>query len=134
MAVSGQVGRQELDGDRLEAGIGGLVDHAHAALTKLADNLIQPEGGAWRKWHGKGKYIAGPSLKTPPSEACACKLLRPLVHHACIRTEPRALVLGGREDEPSMSRGGVCGGRCHGADASVHDCAVDERASPDTVG
>ena len=45
--ISGQVRWQELDRDRaLQAGVTGLVDHAHAAAAKLGDDLVGPELGA----------------------------------------------------------------------------------------
>ena len=43
---------QHLDGDRaVQAGVGGLVDLAHAARAEGGVDLVGAEGGAGFKWH-----------------------------------------------------------------------------------
>ena len=56
----GQVRRQKPNLDRaLEAGISGLIDDAHAAAAKLADDHIGTEVGAGREGHRSAEYTAG---------------------------------------------------------------------------
>lgn len=41
----------------------GLIDHTHAALAELRNDLIRTELGSGRQCHEKGEYIAGPGYR-----------------------------------------------------------------------
>ena len=47
LGVSGDVIRQELEGDKaMQTGVFGFVDHTHAAATDLLDNAVVRDGPA----------------------------------------------------------------------------------------
>ena len=55
IGISRDMFRQHLDGNRaVQAGVGGLVNLAHAPSAKGGVDLVRAERGAGLEWHGSG--------------------------------------------------------------------------------
>ena len=67
IVVSGERGRQDLDGDlAFQLGVGRAKHLAHAAFAECRDHFIGPETGAGGEGQVAGLFGVGPGTRAPP--------------------------------------------------------------------